>query len=95
MAVLRIEHPVSDYDAWKALFDKDPIDRSGSGVRRYAVLRPVDDRAYVCIDLEFDDAGSAQSFLKRLESDVWTNPAATDVMTDRPRARVLETAETG
>jgi hypothetical protein len=27
MYILRIEHPVSDYDAWKAAFDSDPIGR--------------------------------------------------------------------
>jgi hypothetical protein len=34
MYALRIEYPVPDYDAWKAAFDRDLLDREGSGVRR-------------------------------------------------------------
>jgi hypothetical protein len=40
MYILRIEHPVPDYDTWKASFDSDPIGRERSGVRRYRILRP-------------------------------------------------------
>jgi hypothetical protein len=43
MPILRIEHPVADFDAWKAAFDGDPLGREQSGVRRYRVLRSVDD----------------------------------------------------
>jgi hypothetical protein len=42
MHILRIEHPVPNYNAWKAAFDSDPIDREGSGVRRYrSCARPM------------------------------------------------------
>ena len=40
MHLLQIGYPVPDYDAWKAAFDRDLLDREGSGVRRYRVLRP-------------------------------------------------------
>ena len=61
MYILRIEHPVPDYDAWKASFDSDPIGRERSGVRRYRVLRATDDPNYVMIDLEFDSASEAEA----------------------------------
>jgi hypothetical protein len=61
MYILRIEHPVSDYDAWKAAFDSDPIDRERSGVRRYQVMRLTHDPSYVMIDLEFDSLGEAEA----------------------------------
>ena len=61
MYILRIEHPVPDYDAWKAAFDSDPIGRERSGVRRYRVLRATDDPNYVMIDLEFDSASEAEA----------------------------------
>ena len=41
MHILRIEHPVPDYDAWKEAFDSNPISREHSGVRRYRILRPM------------------------------------------------------
>jgi hypothetical protein len=59
MYILRIEHPVPDYDAWKASFESDPIGRERSGVRCYRALRATDDPNYVMIDLEFDTAGEA------------------------------------
>ena len=42
--MLQIEYPVPDYDAWKAAFDRDLLDREGSGVRRYPILRGSGDR---------------------------------------------------
>ncbi len=47
MHILRIEHQVPDYDAWKEAFDSDPIGRERSGVRRYHILRATDDPNYV------------------------------------------------
>ena len=61
MYILRIEHPVSDYDAWKAAFDSDPIGRERSGVRRYRIMRPTDDPSHVMLDLEFDNFGEAEA----------------------------------
>jgi hypothetical protein len=43
MAIVQIEHPISSWDAWKAAFDRDPVRREESGVRRYRIVRPVDD----------------------------------------------------
>lgn len=41
--ILRIEHRVPDYDQWKQAFDNDPVGRERMGVRRYRVLRSLDD----------------------------------------------------
>jgi hypothetical protein len=59
--ILRIEHPVADYDSWKAAFDDDPIGRERSGVRRYRILRATDDPNHVMIDLEVDSLGEAEA----------------------------------
>ncbi|HYU40416.1 MAG TPA: hypothetical protein VEM59_11340 [Acidimicrobiia bacterium] len=59
MPILRIEHPVADFDAWKRAFDSDPLGREQAGVRRYSVLRPVGDPNYVLVDLEFDSSSEA------------------------------------
>ena len=38
--VVRVEHPVPDYELWKReAFDRDPLGRASSGVRRHRVLR--------------------------------------------------------
>lgn len=92
MYILRIEHPVPDFDGWKKAFDSDPVGREKSGVRRYRVLRPVDDAHYVMIDLEFDTARQAEALLAALRG-VWARVEG-QVMTN-PQARIVEAVETG
>jgi hypothetical protein len=91
MTVLHIEHPVSDFEAWKQAFDRDPIGRERSGVRRYRILRATDDPNYVMIDLEFDSPGEAEALLASMRV-VWDRVQGT-VMSD-PRARIVEAVET-
>ena len=91
MYVLRIEHPVPDFDRWKKAFDDDPMGRKKSGVRRYQILRPVDDANYALVDLEFDTAGEAEAMLAALRV-LWGRVQGT-VMTG-PQAKILEVFET-
>jgi hypothetical protein len=86
--ILRIEHPVPDFQTWKDAFDSDPVDREGSGVRSYRVLRQVDDPNYVLIDLEFESAREAEAMLAKLR-DLW---ARVDVMRD-PQVTIVEAVE--
>jgi len=70
MYVLRIEHAAADYDQWKKMFDSDPVDRAGKGVRRHYVSRAVDDPSLVCIELAFDTAQQAETLLEAMRQ-VW------------------------
>ena len=88
MTILRIEHPVPDFERWKQAFDSDPVGRAQSGVRRYRILRSVDDPSYVMIDLELDDPEAAAALLARLR-ELWSG---VDVMRD-PRTRIAEVVE--
>jgi hypothetical protein len=90
MPILRIEHPVPDFDGWKAAFESDPVGRKQSGVRRYKILRPIDDPNYVMIDLEFDTVSEAEALLAAMRV-VWSGGGRT-VMSN-PRARIVETVE--
>jgi hypothetical protein len=93
MTIVQIEHPISSWDAWKAAFDRDPIQREASGVRRYRIVRPVDDPNYIAVDLEFDDAPKAEAFRAALES-MWRSPQAAAVLGGgSPRARLVEAVE--
>jgi quinol monooxygenase YgiN len=92
MATLRIEHAISDYDTWRAAFDRDPAQRKQSGVRQYAIHRPVDDPAYVLIDLDFDDTMQAVAFLAKMR-EVWRSAAAAPALAGHPRTRILDTVE--
>ena len=90
MPTLRIEHAVPNFAGWKQAFDSDPADRKGSGVRRYQVLRSVDDPNYVLIDLEFDTLEEAQGLLAKMRR-VW-NGEGQKVMRN-PQARIVEMVE--
>ncbi|HWC39592.1 MAG TPA: hypothetical protein VG476_13730 [Acidimicrobiales bacterium] len=92
MPTLRIEHAVPDFDSWKRAFDGDPADRRGSGVRRYRVLRSVEDPNFVMIDLEFDSVGEAEGLLDKMRQ-VWSGPGKA-FMRD-PQARIAECVEAG
>jgi hypothetical protein len=90
MPILRIEHSVPDYNGWKQAFDNDPADRKGSGVRRYQVLRSVEDPNYVMIDLEFDSLDEAEGLLAKMRR-VWSGDGQR-VMRN-PQARIVNSVE--
>ena len=91
MYMLRIEHPVPNYDGWKQAFDSDPVGREKWGVRRYQILRPIDDPNFVMIDLEFDTVGQAEALLAAMRA-VWGRVEGTIMMT--PQSRIVEAVET-
>jgi hypothetical protein len=91
MYMLRIEHPIPNYDHWKQAFDSDPVGREKSGVRRYQILRPIDDPNYVMIDLEFDTASQAEALLAAMRV-VWGRVEGTIMM--NPQSRIVEAMET-
>jgi hypothetical protein len=87
-AILRVEHPVGDFERWREAFDSDPEDRQRSGVHSYRIMRSLEDPNYVLIDLEFKAPEPAEAFLARLRQ-LWSR---VEVMRD-PRARVVELVE--
>lgn len=91
MYILRIEHPVPNFDGWKKAFDSDPVGREKSGVRRYRILRPIDDPLYVMIDLELDTLSQAEALLGAMRI-VWGRVEGKIIM--KPQARIVELLET-
>ena len=91
MLILHIEHKVPSYEGWKKAFESDPINRRKSGVRRYSILRPVDDPKYVIIDLEFETLAEAEDTLDALRN-LWSKVEGQVMM--QPQTRILELVET-
>ncbi|TFC29395.1 hypothetical protein E3O53_12350 [Cryobacterium sp. TMT2-18-3] len=91
MTVLRIQHPVPDYDRWKRAFDLDPADRRGSGVIRYTILRSVTNPNFVMVDLELGSVREAEKMLLKMRR-IWTS-SGSSVMID-PEAWIVDVAET-
>lgn len=90
MTLLQVEHTISNFERWKEAFDKDPINRRKSGVKRYRILRPTDDQTYVIVHLEFDNLRSAQEALAALHK-LWEKVEATIMV--NPRTRMLDIVE--
>ena len=90
MPTVQIEHPIRDFDGWKAAFDRDPARREASGVRRYRIFRPIDDPQFVIVDLDFDTRAAAEAFLATMQG-IWQRVEGT-VMTN-PRGRIVDCVE--
>lgn len=90
MPSLRIEHLVPDFDMWKQIFDSDPADRKGSGVRSFRVSRAVDNPNLVMIDLEFETVAEAEGLLGKMR-DIWAGPGGAFML--NPQAHIVETVE--
>jgi heme-degrading monooxygenase HmoA len=88
--VLRIEHSSDDFDAWKKMFDSDPVDRTGKGVRRHYVSRAADDPRLICVELAFDTQDQAQTLLDAMRG-VWDNVPSGVISS--PQARIFEVVE--
>jgi hypothetical protein len=92
MPILRLEHQITDFDVWKAAFDRDPVRRGQSGVRSHRVFRPLDDPNYIAVDLEFESAAEAERFQVSLGR-LWQSTDATPALVGTPRVRIVETVE--
>ena len=102
MFTLKIEHPIRDFDLWRAAFERDPVGRQQNGVRAYRVFRPTDDPRAVIIDLDFERPGEAETFLALLQEKVWSRPESSPALVrpgdggpavSPPRIRIVETVE--
>jgi hypothetical protein len=93
VTVLRIEHGVRDYEAWKRAFDGDPVGREQGGVRGYRIFRSASEPNRVAIDLEFDSTDAAEGFERKLR-ELWSRVEAELGLEDR-RTSILEVAESG
>ncbi|WP_238013355.1 hypothetical protein KZZ52_41220 [Dactylosporangium sp. AC04546] len=89
MTTLRIEHPITDYETWRAAFDSFADARDRAGVQRYRVLRPVDDVRYICVDLDFATVEAAEAFRTFLRTTVWSDPGRAPALAGTPTARIL------
>jgi len=90
MPTLHIEHAISDFELWKAAFDRFAAARVGAGVLRHRVSRPVDDPCYVVVDLDFATADEAHRFLAFLHASIWSSAASAPALVGAPQTRILE-----
>ncbi len=89
-AILHIEHPVRDFDAWKRVFDGFHDFRAEHDVRSLRVGRRVDAESEVTIDLVFDTSDAAATFHRALSERVWSGQQAAGLLTGAPSAVILD-----
>jgi hypothetical protein len=94
MATLHIEHAITDFALWSSAFNRFADARERAGVRGHRVQRPVDDREYVVIDLDFETKDQAGAFLAFLKRQVWETPENAPALAGTPGALILEPAAT-
>jgi hypothetical protein len=92
VTILHIEHPISDYEIWRAAFDAAEPLREGAGVRDQRVFRPIDDDCYVVVHLDFLDAAAAAAFVDILRNRIWNRTDASPALRGEPRTAILELA---
>jgi hypothetical protein len=90
MHTLHIEHAVTDFDAWNTAFARFADLRQQSGVRNQRVQRPLNDPAYVVIDLDFNTASQAENLLGFLQANVWSSSGNAPALIGTPQTRILE-----
>jgi hypothetical protein len=90
--IVQLEHPIRDFETWKAAFDRDPVGRQASGVRRYQIYRPTADRNFVAVDLEFDTQKEAEAFEVALQA-LWRSAEAAPALGGTPRVRIVDVVE--
>jgi hypothetical protein len=93
MHVLQIEHPIRDFDTWKAAFDRFSDKRRHSGVPRHEIFQPTDDPNYVVLDLEFESEGQAEAYLGWLRREVWSSREASPALAGGPQTRIVTVME--
>lgn len=92
MVTLHIEHPITDFDTWRAAFGRFEPVRAQHGVRAVNVQQPVDDPRYVVVDLDFDTTAEAEAMLAFLRAKVWASPDSAPALVGAPQTRILERA---
>jgi hypothetical protein len=90
MYMLRVEHEVSDFDAWKKRFDGDLSRRKEAGVRRHRVVRPLDNPKHVIVDMELDTEKEAEALLASLRG-LW---GQLEGVVKDPHERIVKEVET-
>ena len=90
MPTLHIEHPITDLDTWLAAFDRFADRRAAAGVTAHRIWQPAGDRHYVLLDLDFDTAEQAGSFLRFLQTEVWATPGNAPALAGAQRTTILD-----
>lgn len=92
MQTIRIEHAISDFEVWRAAFDRDPLGRSAIGIRHHRIYRPPDDPNYVIVELDVETPEVVEAILSAA-GELWESAGESPALTSKPTVKVLELIE--
>ena len=91
MPTLHIEHPITDLTTWMSGPSKPPPTR---GMRSACVpntcATPFGDLTSIVVDLDFDTAEQAETFLEFLRTHIWAVPERSPALAGTPETMILE-----
>jgi hypothetical protein len=90
MPTLHIEHPISDLDTWMTAFGRFADRRAAAGVTNERIWQAAGDEHYIVLNLDFTTTEQAASFLRFLETQVWTSPDTAPALAGAPRTAILQ-----
>jgi heme-degrading monooxygenase HmoA len=95
MAVLLIQHKITDLDVWLDTYANYASEREQAGVKAAHILQPDDDPHYIVVIHFFDTIDAAEAFRTFLRERVWTSTGETRGMGSEPQAMILYEVDTG
>jgi len=92
MAIVLLHFEIDDYDAWKPMFDNDPVGRREGGATGHIVSRAVDNPDEVFIRVEFPSVDQASAFREKLLGSGVLERSGMRIKTGPTVAEVADTA---
>jgi hypothetical protein len=95
MAVLLIQHRITDLDMWLDTYARYAPERAQGGVKAAHILQPDNDPQYIVVIHFFDTTAAAENFRMFLRENVWTSAGDVRGMSGEPLAMILHEVDAG
>ena len=94
MAILYVEHHITDLDVWLQTYARYAPEREQAGVRAAHIYQPDDDPHRIVVIHLFDTPEAAENFRTFLREQVWTSSEALPGLGSEPHTMILHEVDT-
>jgi len=94
MAVLLVQHHITDLDTWLDTYARYAPEREQGGVKEAHVFQPDNDPQYIVVIHFFDTTEAAEHFRTFLREQIWTSTDVRGLRSD-PQAMILHEVDAG
>jgi heme-degrading monooxygenase HmoA len=95
MAVLLVQHQITDLETWLASYAKYAEAREQGGVKEAHIYQPDDDPQSIVVIHFFDTTEAAENFRTFLREQVWTTTGTMQGIHSDPHAMILQEVDIG